>query len=111
MTEAERSRSPWVSASFLSLAIPIWMGSVLGLFLWGLPTLVWSVAHLVLASTRSIGEKTHWTFVTTAWLSQLVPMVIGFATLNPIGSSIIWPAVSLIIVGIGAVVAVQLDDK
>ena len=111
MTEAERSRSHWIWASFLSLGIPVWMGSVFGLFWLGLPTLVWSVAHLVLASTRSIGDKTHWTFVATAWLSQLVPTAIGFAMLNPIGSFIIWPAASLIIVGIGAAVAMQLDDK
>lgn len=107
----EPSRSHLAGLSFLSLVIPLWIGSLFGLFWLGLPTLVLAIAHRVLASKRWIGDKTHWTFVATAWLSQLVPLAIGFATVNPIGSFIVWPVASLIVVGIGAAVAMHLDDE
>jgi hypothetical protein len=111
MADDEKSYSHWIAASFLSLAIPFWMASLFGVFWLGLPALVLAIVQLVLDSNGRIGERTHWTLTATAWVSQLVPLAIGFASLNPIGSFIVWPAVALIVVAVGAVVAVCLRGR
>lgn len=82
-----------------------------GALLWGgLPAVLFVIAHAVVAFARSIGKRTHATFVATAWLSQLLPLLL-LSHMNPFAAVIFWPLLCGIVVTLGAVVAMQLDDE
>jgi hypothetical protein len=82
-----------------------------GVLLWGgLPAVLFVFAHAVVAFVRSVGKRTHATFVATAWLSQLLPLLL-LSHMNPFAGVIFWPLLCGIVVTLGAIVAMQLDDE
>lgn len=105
-----------VAASVASLVFAGYLFSsdgefVFGALLWtGLPTLLFVIAHVIVAFARSVGKRTHVTFVATAWLSQLVPLAL-IGRVNPFAVGLLWPLLCGIVVTLGAIVAMQLDDE